>query len=73
VLVKATDPRELENALHSAGLTSQRIDDGAFIVDADAEAVGRAALHGGVVLMHLAPSEGAGLENLFFQLTETPA
>ncbi|MDA0180948.1 ABC transporter ATP-binding protein [Solirubrobacter phytolaccae] len=73
VLVKATDPRELENALHSAGLTAQRIDDGAYVVDADAEAVGRAALNGGVVLTHLAPSEGAGLEQLFFQLTETPA
>lgn len=73
VLVKATDPRELENALHSAGLAAQRIDDDAYIVDADAEAIGRAALHGGVVLTHLAPSEGAGLEQLFFQLTETPA
>jgi ABC-2 type transport system ATP-binding protein len=73
VLVKATDPRELENALHSAGLTAQRIDDDAFVVDADAETIGRAALTGGVVLTHLAPSEGAGLETLFFQLTETPA
>jgi ABC-2 type transport system ATP-binding protein len=73
VLVKATDPRELENALHSAGLAAQAIEDGAYVVDADAESVGRAALTGGVVLTHLAPSEGAGLENLFFQLTETPA
>jgi ABC-2 type transport system ATP-binding protein len=73
VLVKATDPRELENALHSAGLTAQQLEDGAFVVDADAESVGRAALTGGVVLTHLAPSEGAGLEALFFQLTETPA
>jgi ABC-2 type transport system ATP-binding protein len=73
VLVKATDPRELENALHSAGITAQRLEDESFVVDAEAEAVGRAALNGGVVLTHLAPSEGAGLEQLFFQLTETPA
>ena len=73
VLVRATDPRELENALHSAGLAAQRLDDGAYIVDAEAEAIGQAALNGGVVLTHLAPSEGAGLEQLFFQLTETPA
>jgi len=73
VLVKATDPRELENALHSAGLAAQRLDDDSYVVDGDAEAVGRAALNGGVVLTHLAPSEGAGLEQLFFQLTETPA
>ncbi|MDA0173117.1 ATP-binding cassette domain-containing protein [Solirubrobacter taibaiensis] len=73
VLVKATDPRELENALHSAGLAAQHLEDDSYVVDADAEAVGRAALNGGVVLTHLAPSEGAGLETLFFELTETPA
>jgi ABC-2 type transport system ATP-binding protein len=73
VLVRATDPRELENALHTAGLDAHRLADDAYVVDADAESVGRAALTGGVVLTHLAPSEGAGLENLFFELTETPA
>ena len=62
VQVRATDPRELENALHSAGLTAQHLDDDSYVVDADAETVGRAALIGGVVLTHLAPSEGAGLE-----------
>jgi ABC-2 type transport system ATP-binding protein len=73
VLVKATDPRELENALHSAGLVAQPLEDDSYVVDADAESVGRAALNNGVVLTHLAPSEGAGLETLFFELTETPA
>ena len=43
--------------------------DGGFIVDAEPEAVGRAALDGGVVLTRLGPSEGAGLEQLFFDLT----
>ena len=33
------------------------------------EAVGRAALDGGVALTRLGPSEGAGLEQLFFDLT----
>ena len=32
-----------------------------------------AKIAAGVVLTHLAPSEGAGLEALFFELTETPA
>jgi hypothetical protein len=41
----------------------------AFVVDADPEAVGRAALDGGVALTHLGPAEGAGLEQLFFDLT----
>ena len=36
--------------------------DGALVVDADPEAVGRAALQGGVALTHLGPAEGAGLE-----------
>jgi ABC-2 type transport system ATP-binding protein len=42
-------------------------------VDAEAEAIGRAALEGQIVLIHLGPSEGAGLENLFFELTKEPA
>ena len=37
------------------------------------EAVGRAALEGGVALTHLGPAEGAGLEPLFFELTAKEA
>jgi ABC-2 type transport system ATP-binding protein len=40
-----------------------------FLVDADPSAVGRAALEGRVALRRLAPAEGAGLEQLFFDLT----
>ena len=36
---------------------------------AEPEAVGRAALDGGVALSHLGPSEGHDLEQLFFDLT----
>jgi ABC-2 type transport system ATP-binding protein len=73
VLVRATDAGALAAALLAADLDAKHVDDGAFIVDAEAEAVGRAALDGGVVLTHLGPSEGAGLEQLFFDLTESPA
>jgi ABC-2 type transport system ATP-binding protein len=73
VLVRATDADALVAALAFAGLEAKQVEDGAFIVDAEAEAVGRAALDGGVVLTHLGPSEGAGLEQLFFDLTESPA
>ena len=45
----------------------------AFVVEAKPEEIGRAALDGQVVLTHLGPSEGAGLEQVFFDLTETPA
>jgi ABC-2 type transport system ATP-binding protein len=73
VLVRATDADALVAALAFAGLEAKHVEDGAFIVDAEAEAVGRAALDGRVVLTHLGPSEGAGLEQLFFDLTESPA
>ena len=43
--------------------------DGGFIVDATPEQVGLAARDGGAALSHLAPSEAAGLEQLFFDLT----
>ena len=72
-LVRATDADALAAALTAADLDAKHVEDGAFIVDANPEAVGRAALDGGVVLIHLAPSEGAGLEQLFFELTESPA
>jgi ABC-2 type transport system ATP-binding protein len=64
-LVQATDPV----SLRAAGLTARTNGvPGAYLVDAEAEAVGRAALDGGVVLTRLGPSEDAGLEELFFDL-----
>jgi ABC-2 type transport system ATP-binding protein len=72
VLVRATDSEELAAALRASDLPFSQVD-GAFIVDAEAEAVGAAALRGSVILTHLGPSEGAGLEQLFFDLTEVPA
>jgi ABC-2 type transport system ATP-binding protein len=75
-LVRAPDGDALARALASAGLSASPASDGGLIVDAEPEAVGRAALAGGVALSHLAPSEHAGLEKLFFDLTadeEEPA
>jgi ABC-2 type transport system ATP-binding protein len=68
-LVRAGDDAALAAALAAAGLQVVPVSDGGFIVDAEPEAVGRAALAGGVALSHLAPSEHAGLEQLFFDLT----
>ncbi len=68
-LVAATDAAALAAALREAGLHPRETADGAFVVDADPEAVGRAALAGGVALTQLGPAEGAGLEQLFFDLT----
>ncbi|HWI72729.1 MAG TPA: ATP-binding cassette domain-containing protein [Baekduia sp.] len=47
--------------------------DGGFIVEAEPDDVGRAALAGGVALSRLGPSESAGLEQLFFDLTSEGA
>ena len=69
-LVRAADPAALGSALEAAGLGAKSVGDGGFVVDAEPEAVGRAALAGGVALTHLGPSESAGLEQLFFDLTE---
>ena len=69
-LVRAADPAALSAALDAAGLAANQAGDGGYVVDAEPEAVGRAALAGGVALTHLGPSESAGLEQLFFDLTE---
>ena len=67
--VSAADDAALAAALDAAGLRGRAAPDGGFLVEAEPEAVGRAALAGGVVLSRLGPSEGAGLEQLFFDLT----
>jgi ABC-2 type transport system ATP-binding protein len=71
--VHAQDGPGLRRALDAAGLTAYPADTGGLLVDAEPEAVAYAAMAEGVVLSRLAPSEGAGLERLFFELTTTPA
>src|SRR4051794_16167738 len=71
-LAAAAEGAGLEEALVAAGLSFARVEAG-LVVDAEPLAVGEAALAGGVALTRLAPAEGAGLEQLFFELTEVPA
>jgi ABC-2 type transport system ATP-binding protein len=68
-LVLARDEDALLAGLHAAQLHTTPAPDGGFVVDAEPEEVGRVALAAGVVLSRLGPSESAGLEQLFFQLT----
>jgi ABC-2 type transport system ATP-binding protein len=68
-LVIAPDEAALRAALDAANLPARPARDGGFIVDAEHEDVGRAALAGGVVLSRIGPSGGSGLEQLFFDLT----
>jgi ABC-2 type transport system ATP-binding protein len=69
VVVTALDPARLAEALDRAGHRVRARDGGSLTVDADGEQVGRAALAAGVVVTDLRPAEGAGLEELFLELT----
>ena len=68
-LVIAPDEAALRAALDAANLPARPARDGGFIVDAEPDDVGRAALAGGVVVSRIGPSGGSGLEQLFFDLT----
>jgi ABC-2 type transport system ATP-binding protein len=71
VIVRGTDPVALHEALAGAGLIATPGSDGALLVEAEAEAVGRAAAEAGVVLLELRPADTGGLEELFLSLTAT--
>jgi ABC-2 type transport system ATP-binding protein len=66
---ESPDAAALRAALDAAGLAARELAGGGFLVEAEPEDVGRAALAGDVVLSRLGPSESAGLEQLFFDLT----
>ncbi|REF00161.1 ABC transporter ATP-binding protein [Thermomonospora umbrina] len=70
--VRALDPGPLEEVLAASGLPARRGVDGSLTVDADAEAVGRAAAKAGAVLLELRPAGEGGLEELFLSLTAEP-
>ncbi|HEX5532332.1 MAG TPA: ATP-binding cassette domain-containing protein [Actinomycetales bacterium] len=75
VVVRALDPAALALALTDAGLQfSTASDDGALVVeDATTEQVGRVAAAAALVLTELRDADGAGLEDLFFSLTNQEA
>ncbi len=68
-LVRASDPVALADALQGAGVTTTLSGDGALRVDADPVLVGRVALESGVALSELRDADGAGLEEMFLELT----
>jgi ABC-2 type transport system ATP-binding protein len=71
VVVRGLDRVALHEALADAGLTATPGSDGALLVEAEAEAVGRAAAAAGVVLLELRPADTGGLEELFLSLTSS--
>jgi ABC-2 type transport system ATP-binding protein len=71
-LVRTTDVDVLARALHEAAVVTTPID-GGLRVDADPELVGETAHRAGVVLRELRPADGAGLEEMFLELTADTA
>jgi ABC-2 type transport system ATP-binding protein len=71
MIVRALDPAALHEALAEAGMLATPGADGALLVEAEAEAVGRAAAAAGLVLLELRPADGGGLEELFLSLTSS--
>ena len=74
-LVRTADPAQqdhLARALHEASIVTTPID-GGLRADADPELVGAAAHRAGVVLRELRAADGAGLEEMFLELTAETA
>ncbi|HET7735682.1 MAG TPA: ATP-binding cassette domain-containing protein [Nocardioidaceae bacterium] len=68
-LVRATETTGLATVLANAGHEVSRADGGALRTDASAELVGQLALRAGIALTELRAAEGAGLEEMFLELT----
>jgi ABC-2 type transport system ATP-binding protein len=69
--VRALDADALEQALTDIGVDVTVARDGALLVDASAESVGRVAAAEGLVLVELGGADSGGLEELFLTLTST--
>jgi ABC-2 type transport system ATP-binding protein len=67
--VKAGDMSALANALTTAGMSATPSGDGGLRTESSPEQVGKAAASAGVALIELRPAEGAGLEEMFLELT----
>jgi ABC-2 type transport system ATP-binding protein len=68
-LVRSPDIDALVGALAHTGLRHSTRSDGSLLVDGSIEEVGRAAAAAGAVLTELRAASGAGLEEMFLQLT----
>ncbi|GAA4803277.1 ABC transporter ATP-binding protein [Nocardioides caeni] len=68
-LVRAEDPAALRAALSAAGLTIHASGSDAVRAEADLATVGRVAFGAGVAVTELRAADGAGLEEIFLELT----
>jgi ABC-2 type transport system ATP-binding protein len=68
-VVRTSGREVLAGALTDAGVTSSPVGDDGLLAQADAEQVGRIAFAAGLPVLELRPADGAGLEEMFLQLT----
>ena len=72
-VVRAAGLVELERALFAAGIAYSASGDGALRTDAEPALVGKVALEAGLALTELRSADGAGLEEMFLELTADTA
>ena len=72
-LVRSSATTELSQALTASGVTVTRSGQDTLRADADPELVGKVALAAGVALSELRTADGAGLEEMFLELTAETA
>ncbi|WBQ08383.1 ABC transporter ATP-binding protein [Kribbella sp. CA-293567] len=72
-LVRGLDSAALARCLDAAGFHYRPTTDGAYVVDATREQLGIATARAGVVVTELRGADGAGLEEMFLQLTADDA
>ncbi len=70
--VKSTDNSALANALTAAGVPAVPSGDNGLRTESTPTEVGRVAAAAGVALIELRPADGAGLEEMFLELTAEP-
>jgi ABC-2 type transport system ATP-binding protein len=68
-LARAADVAGLQHALDESGIAATSSEDGSLRTDADPALVGKVALAAGIALTELRAAEGAGLEEMFLELT----
>jgi ABC-2 type transport system ATP-binding protein len=68
-VVRTPEAPALSHALRAAGVENKLAADGAIRTDADPALVGKVALAAGVPLVELRSADGAGLEEMFLELT----
>jgi ABC-2 type transport system ATP-binding protein len=66
---RAVDVAGLQHALDESGIAATPAEDGSLRTDADSTLVGKVALAAGIALTELRAAEGAGLEEMFLDLT----